>query len=300
MTRTLYLHIGTGKAGSTTLQRYINAMKDPDLGVLPLRSFGTPNAVRLVAACAGPRARPFFVDSRQIMTSEEFINNAYYLWVRATQEVEPAPIKTFVSSSEFLIHKVRGRDIRVMRDHMMGVFDQVKIIVYLREQTSFLRSLWAQSVKGPTKSHLTFAEFIDTIEGRRAHWDYQGLLSAWMDVFGRDAIEACVFDPQAFIGGDLLTDFNARIGARFEGSAQARKDKENVSPASDELDRIRYANHVDLARRLGVEPPPLTAQDTTDPHAYDARILEVVSSSNAWVNQTFFNEAAVKLPVQAT
>ncbi|MEL7278768.1 MAG: hypothetical protein AAFY35_07930 [Pseudomonadota bacterium] len=298
MTRRLYLHIGSGKAGSTTIQRYIHSMDNPALGVLPLRSFGTPNALRLVAACAGPRARPFFVDSRKIMTSEEFINNAYSLWVRATDEVENAPVQNFVSSSEFLIHKVRGRDIRIMRDHMMGVFDEVKIIVYLREQKSFLRSLWAQSVKGPTKSHLTFGEFIDTIEGRRAHWDYQTSLSAWMEVFGRDAIEACVFDRRAFTGGDLLTDFKARLGVPYEVSDGTYQAKENVTPDDDELDRMRYENHIDLARRLGVEPPPQTPGDTLDSAAYDARVLDVVSTGNAWVNVNFLSHASVKLPVR--
>lgn len=299
MTRTLYLHIGSGKAGSTTIQHHVASLKDPALGVLPLRSFGTPNALRLVAACAGPRARPFFVDSRKIMTSEEFINNAYSLWVRTTQEVEAAPVTRFVSSSEFLIHKVRGRDIKVMHTHMTGIFDRIKIIVYLREQKSFLRSLWAQSVKGPTRSHLTFAEFIETLEGRHAHWDYRRLLSKWMEVFGADAVEACVFDPEAFDGGDLLTDFNTRIGAAYRPDPGVGAPKENVTPMAKELDRIRYENHVDLARRLGVEPPARPRSGDMDPEAYDARVLDVVSDSNAWVNETLLADAKVKLPVRA-
>lgn len=300
MTRTLYLHIGSGKAGSTTIQRHINRMGDPSLGVLPLRSFGTPNALRLVAACAGPRARPFFVENRKIMTSEEFINNAYSLWVRATEEVEKTPVQRFVSSSEFLIHKVRGRDIEIMHDHMKGVFDRVKIIVYLREQKSFLRSLWAQSVKGPTKSHLTFGEFIDTLEGRHVHWDYKFSLSAWSEVFGQEAIDACVFDPRAFAGGDLLTDFNARIGARHVPDAHDANEKENVTPSAEELERIRYDNHADLARRLGGPPPAKTREDDLAPEAYDSRIMDVVSDSNAWVNDRFLNGAAVQLPVRAS
>jgi hypothetical protein len=297
MTRTLYLHIGTGKAGSTTIQNQLMFLNEPSHGVLPVSQFGRPNAMRLVAACAGNRGRNFFVERRKVLTEEEYQENAREIWPLAKEEVRSALVDKFVASSEFLVSKVRGRDILFLRGCLYNVFDRVEIIVYLREQISFLRSLWAQTVKGPTKSYLTFGEFIETLDGRAYQWDYSIFLKQWQDVFGADAVQACVFDNAAFYNGDLLSDFFNRIGMSTVPGPREGSGNGNVTPTVEELDQIRHDNLVDFANRLGTPPPEMTPSQSVDDEYYRTMVMDRVSESNKWVNETVLQDQKVKLPV---
>lgn len=132
----LFLHIGTGKAGSTTIQSLLRLMNDPSLGTLPVKAFGYPNAVNLVAASKSTNAKRYFVQKNQTMTEAFFTQNAEELWQIAQLEIAKSPVNRFVASSEFLSSLVRKQDIEFLRDRLLTCFARVEILVIYASRTA--------------------------------------------------------------------------------------------------------------------------------------------------------------------
>lgn len=293
----LFLHIGTGKAGSSTIQDHLRLLEDPALGVLPIRAFGFPNAVNLVAASKSGSAQRFFVQKHQSMTPDFFSKNAEKIWEDTRSEVAISPVRNFVASSEFLSSLVRGDNIAYLRDRLFTCFDRVEIIIYLREQCSYLRSLWGQSVKGPGRSCRSFADFVNDLEKTPHIWDYSLLIRDWQQAFGDASLKVCVFDKLAFHEGDLVSDFCHKINVpRITDGGRVKKRK-NVSPGFEELEAIRRKNIMRNGSIFDRCFASLRPQQTVDQKEYEAHVIRLTSPGNNWINQNLLSSQAVKLPV---
>ena len=296
--RTLYLHVGSNKAGTTSIQHQLRRLVEPEIGVMTVKAFGTPNATRLAAACGGEESHLYFVEQHRIMTEQEFADNARNIWKEAQREILATSCANFVASSEFIGGFVRGRDIAHLKAKLDILFDRVEIIFYLREQFGYFHSFWAQLVKGPSKSIETFDSFLENIEVIKHYWDYETLLKGWCHVFGEDAIKVTVFDPIALHGGDVVADFFHKIGLDHLPIQTEQDSRKNVTPGREELERIRRKN---LTRRnLG-----LTGKDNSgsagrslSQDEYRALVLKHVSAPNHWVNEVMLRDrSSIRLPV---
>ncbi len=296
--RTLYLHAGTGKAGTTSIQYELGQLQDAALDVLPVKAFGFPNATRLAAACGGDAARAYFVNQYNRMTADQFVRNANDIWDRAKTEVSKTDTRAFVASSEFLCALVRGQDIDRLKLNLDAMFNRVEVILYLRDQTEFLRSLWAQQVKGPSRSTETLARFMSDLERRRLYWDYAALLKDWVRVFGQDSVSATVFNPAALHGGDVVHDFFHKIGLGHVPIHPDQEKMKNVSPSMDELEKIRLENLKRKNPEFADADTGADAEAPMSPDAYKAIVLQHVSDGNRWINEAVLRgQSAVTLPV---
>jgi hypothetical protein len=262
---------------------------------MPIKEFGFPNAQLLAAASGGMQAKNYFVTRRNILTEDAFERNATEVWEAAAQEIERAGTTRFVASSEFLVTFVRGPNIALLRDRLSPLFDRVEIIVYLREQVSFLRSLWAQAVTGPMKSCESFDDFILQLANRRYAWDYSLFLKDWSSAFGIEAIKARVFDRKALHNGDVVSDFFHVIGLETLFGDSQEISRQNVTPSWDKVEEIRQENlaqtdpdRSDIAQASG--------KQVTD-EKYQAMVLEMAAEGNRWVNEVILKGQPVKLPV---
>jgi hypothetical protein len=293
--RTLTLHIGTGKAGSTSIQSHINALDPSRCGLRVIRTFGTPHAKFLAMSCRSPIAYSYFVERRGTMTEAEFNENAETIWERTRSEVEASRARRFVASSEFVGSMIRGDDVATLRDRLESLFDRIDVVVYLRDQRAFLRSLWAQSVKGPAKSGQSFDDFMETMDGRRYLWDYSIFLKQWLRVFGCEALKVTVFDPRALHDGDVVADFFHKAGLDAV-PVSLEEERRNVSPSWPELEVLRLRN---LARKgQSAKDGPSAEERSPDPARHELLVLEKVSKGNRWVNETFFDGGPARLPVR--
>ena len=292
ISKKLTLHIGTGKAGSTSIQNSLSFLKDSSIGVLPIQAFGLPNAKFLAMSCRSAAAHRYFVKSHKIMTEDDFENNAKMIWVKAQSEMDLSGVSHFVASSEFIVSMIRGDDIKELRQRLEEIFDQIEIIVYLRDQRTFLRSLWAQSVKGPSKSGVSFRDFLSHIDARRYMWDYSIFLKDWLHVFGEANLKVTVFDPKALYGGDVVSDFFEKAG--LDKTPTNPEKHKNVSPDWSKLEALRIEN---LTRnKPAAAENMIHPEQNVDQDQYEDFVIEKVSEGNHWVNKTFFENQPVKLP----
>ena len=181
--QTLFLHIGRGKSGSSTIQSLAkdHAPFMASAGVhCPLASNGLPNHARLAAALCDPNHDP--------KTLMRF---------RDSLEKSPYP-KVFVSG-EALFSITRDGMARLKR-----LLDgrEIKILAYVRDYPSWLPSVYAQRTKKVTNG-LDFDGYFGSI---RDNVTILPRVERWASAFGWNAMRVRPLDPAVLTGGNLISD----------------------------------------------------------------------------------------------
>ncbi len=308
----LYLHIGTSKAGSTTIQHYLSETDTAAIGLGQLACFGRGNATRLAAATNTSNARNYWVHGRKYMTRAAFEANSVALWDELAQELAQAQCRDFVASSEYLYRHFYAspRSLKRFRDRLLDHFGDVRIILYLRDQRAWLRSFYTQTVIGPEGSTRDYAEFIGQSRQAPARWNYRAAVRMWARLFGRDRMTVIPFDRANFFRNDLIADFLSHISmdlAQQHDVTRPAGTAQNVSPDPREIEAIRQLNALSVAenalparglRFLARKSSGRLAPAPCLPDDHDAEILDLVSKGNAWLNKKYLAQFPVQLPVR--
>ncbi|NRB19372.1 MAG: hypothetical protein HRU33_17825 [Rhodobacteraceae bacterium] len=210
-----FLHIGPGKSGTTTLQKFLSVNRETlrGRGYLvpkspgPLRHFKLLlyefNDKRTVKQPSWKNRNPTPADFRREF-SQQFAD-----------EIRSCGLPKVILSDEGLC-RLNPNEIRRLQSLLSDHFDKITIISYLRRQDDHVTSRYQQVVK-TGGSVLTFSEYL---KGRHPQYLYADLLARWAEVFGREALVPRIFDKQAFFGGSLIADFLSCVGlhdaANFE------------------------------------------------------------------------------------
>ena len=300
----LYLHVGTGKAGSTTIQRFL-ANQRAALPYRQLDAFSIGNAWKIAAAMSDEGNRAYWVERKQVLTAAEHKELRSVFWTNVRREVAGLEASDFVASSEHLYGQLGcDRDaVARLREHLVENFEKVKVLIYFRNQIDFVKSKYAQSVKGFKRSTMSFPKYIENLESLEVPIHYAGRLQVWVDVFGAENVEAVVFDKGNFPNGSLIEDFCMRMGIEYDKDRfSVHEKRENTSPSFSQLNVLRFLNYLPIARTdsrrlLQFLQPILPSRGF--PETYDDLILAMVSEENKWLNRTYFSDMAVKLPENA-
>jgi hypothetical protein len=221
-----FLHIGTEKTGTTTIQHFFarnrsNLLEDGFLypcspgEANPI--IGETNHIKLAAFAMeenkiqNPRNLLGITDSEKVLKfRNEFKNNL-------AQELDKTQAKSVIFSNEHCSSRlVTKEEIERLKNFLEDFFEEIKIIIYLRRQDKFLLSTYSTAVLGGRTE--PFCMPGQTAIERR--YDYWKILSKWEAVFGKDKIVVRVFEREQMLGGDLLKDFsnllNINITERYE------------------------------------------------------------------------------------
>lgn len=202
MRHRLFLHIGTHKTGTTTIQHFLaanrGALRDqqlvyPDLSLSGFK--GTRTHHRLAHAIARRPGTGTPADVRRFFDTLR----------RDLRDGEAAVLST----EAFYRHLLPGADglaydagggatgdplpyVEALHE-CVGAFD-VTVLVMLRRQDLFLESLYAEQVM-----RSNYVAGIDQFVEQRV-WlaDYDARLATWASVFGTGALSVRVFDPASF------------------------------------------------------------------------------------------------------
>jgi len=203
MTRTLLLHIGSHKTGTTSLQVALRqGHKNKSLGSFsylharPRVDFNPLITCNGMGAKMHPTIRwPFF--ERRIADADRrgfgdcIISTEMLFWL-----ANPEPI---------------ARLNQVLRQH----FDQIRVIAYLRRQDTLALSHRKQVVLGRAAYQFYGAQ-LRALPAWRPHmmryFDYATKLSYWEAAFGEQNVTVKRFQERDLIGGDTAQDFYAWAG----------------------------------------------------------------------------------------
>jgi len=199
--RTAILHIGTGKTGTTSIQRALGQNRETlrDKGFAYPESPGHVSHTKLAVflqECAG--AGPGRMQLRAGPTS---------LFMKSLQEeigALPATVHTVIFSSEHLFSRAMEPGVLPqLRAMLATMFDRFRIVVYLRRQDELAISRLSTRLKAGRAPTAVFP----TGERTRSGYDYAAGLGPWVEAFGQEAITARIFARSEMAGGDVVRDF---------------------------------------------------------------------------------------------
>ncbi len=123
----------------------------------------------------------------------------------------------------------------------LGPVKELRIVAYLRRQDKYLQSLYKQTVTGGRRT-----DFETWRNDRSYRGDYLGVVRAWANAFGREAIDIRPYDR----GGrtvDVVDDFVALLGIDDPDlTAKKTRAMHNPSPRREILELLRALNQLDL------------------------------------------------------
>ena len=209
----LFIHIGRGKAGSTTLQSMTRDNRDW------FRARGT------ICPDIGHPTNNFVQLRDELNNSGKESPRAAWL---AGLAREHAGENVFVSSEFFL--PMRYRCVERLRTMLDGI--DVRIVCYIRPYPDWSVSLYTQRLKkGDTTA--TFEQFF---RQSLAQLSVVSQLASWAKLFGWSAVRVRSTDKASLEGGDLVADLCSALG--IADVPPAVKDQ-NLSPAWPELEFMR-------------------------------------------------------------
>lgn len=231
----LYIHIGTHKAGSTTIQETLEK-ESSRLAKEGIYYFGRFFGLSRIM--------------REMMEYDvELVNNFKTEVERELKESQSIAPHTYVISNEkFSGHKLFAyKNAPVIAKTLHEVFEpynfDIKIVVYIRRQDKYLESMYVQKIK--SLASYTFDEFLNTIEDIHAyHWDT--FLDVFSNVFGKENVIVRGFDKKYLPEkNSLIQNFGSIIGSSYL-EKYSKGTVINRGYSRDVLEVARHANkHLD-------------------------------------------------------
>lgn len=213
----LFLHIGTEKTGTTSIQSTLRLNQDK------LRTEGIlfPSAPLLGANHSGFVYSFLDLDTMlarlRMVGAGEFVgifkSNPHYILDMLSKQIEESGCHTVIISSE-LLHSVISteEEIKKIQEWAKKEFDEITVICYLRRQVDLAISAFSTRLKegGEVNAMIPqmFANFIDHIMTEKEFTDYinyRKMLDQWSRYFPN--IICHEFSQDTLIDGDVVKDF---------------------------------------------------------------------------------------------
>ncbi|MEP3347586.1 MAG: hypothetical protein ABJN34_04385 [Litoreibacter sp.] len=186
----IWLHIGSPKTGTTSLQNFLNDNADT------LRNSGRLNFMTTGRA---------HIAHNQLAASAR-TGNATKLMEEMLREADKTPDMTQVASSEMLFNLHTARKLSNAAPEEFK--QRIKVICYIRRQDSYLEALYKQLLKN-SRIPPDRQAFLDDAK-RRLH--YLNTFNTYADMFGEENVIVRPFGPKWLVDGDVVRDFAHYLG----------------------------------------------------------------------------------------
>ncbi len=211
--KTIYLHIGKPKTGTTTIQNFLALNGD----LLKENNFYYPcdnersyihDFQHVPLTCAISKKPIWQVVRKKPDMSDKLFEDLQ-------EDVNKANCDNVIISSEYFSHVVTfSRDnIRTLKQKLDFYFPEykVKIIIYIRRQDDYFVSGISEGLKYGNNGEISLENAY-----KYASFRTYELLEVYAEQFGAENITARPFDRVQFVDNDLLADFLDVIGISFD------------------------------------------------------------------------------------
>lgn len=237
----IYLHIGTGKTGTSTIQNALHAHRKElrekysvdyaDVSITSIEHFGETIVAHypLVEVIKSRNERAL----RKVL---DYINKSN--------------CRSIVFSCESLYHNLNRNDIEWLDNGLLG--NEVFVICYVRRQDLYIESAYRQQVKvGEFK--MRFEDFVKRHTQSRflneVHANYYRMIGVWASIFGKKNVTVRPFDKKIFRNGSLLDDFSHILGVDDTFLSKNMKNETNQTLPSELINIIRLCNSYQVVPR---------------------------------------------------
>lgn len=241
-----FLHIGTVKTGTTSIQRFLQDNKNE----LKKHKFYYPQSI--LYKKENPQHIFLHHIANKIYEKNSPNNFSKYLdserIIRTLkQEIEKNKDKTFIFSSEcisfFLDIEEKIKALKLFLNYLG--FDDIKIILYLRNQADLMVSLSSEDLK---RGLIKTSYEIKPKEHEHIYtFDYDILCSRYSDIFGKENFIPRIFQKDDFFKEDLIKDFLHILGIKDYDFIFPKNKNESLNLLGFEFLSIfnKYNNNMD-------------------------------------------------------
>lgn len=216
--RTLYLHIGFHKTGSSSLQLalYNNRSNLLDVGweFLSLDKLGNSSSFIKIKGS----------ESMEYEVSSDFDG----FLGKSTQD------NVIVSGEHFSLLN-NEEEISKLKETILCYFDKVVIIVYLRRQDKLALSFKQQAAKCSVPKLMlssclcghSASALPELTDDLKKYLDFESKIKIWCNIFGKESVSLRLFEKNNLIDGDICSDFPRIINLPY--SLESIRVNEGVS-----------------------------------------------------------------------
>jgi hypothetical protein len=224
--KTLYIHIGDAKTGSSTIQQFLTAKRNEHLDL----GFDYIRIGLLANQGIAQHELAFAVNKDKV----DFHSKKAQLYDKLNELIINSSCNNFIISSEGFCSLRSIEEVTELK-RLLPSQVRVKIIIYLRRPDTWIESWYAQVVKNIPFTSATFDEFLS----RHQEPAFKVLLN-YAKIFSCKDILVRAFDNKAFFKNNLISDFCNELGLPIVN--EVKLNDENVSPNSDCIQTLRLLN----------------------------------------------------------
>lgn len=226
-----YLHIGTEKTGTTSIQHYLAANREAlrGAGYLYPTSLNSPNHMALARYAldddrVGDLRKTIGVEGAKAV---ERYRDRIAKSLREEIAEEPQP-HTLVLSNEHCHSQLTSEsEVARLAELLKSIARQITVIVYLRPQHELALSKFSTHIKMGGRGVNPFPK---TRDGLPPYYDYEALTDRWASQFGPENLQVRLFERSSMPNGSLLDDISAVIGLDSSSLVAPPKQNESLSP----------------------------------------------------------------------
>ncbi len=237
--KTLYVHIGTPKTGSTAIRKFCWENRE----ILRKYGYHFPDMREVCPEITVGRNGYFLIDvSDEGNHAGAERKNRY----RAGMEIIAKLFDTYdniILSDEHIYrstHKVRKTLWKELKADGERHGFQVKIIVYLRRQDFYVESFWKQNVKR-RRIVTTWDEYVSRLP-KSFQLDYYEKLESIAAVLGKENVIVRRFQRGSFFAGSIYADFLHAVGLEITGEYMISEETENPGLKGNAHEILRIIN----------------------------------------------------------
>jgi hypothetical protein len=240
--KTIYLHIGIHKTGTTSIQYYL---KKNEKRLLEQSNILYPFSGRRNLASRAHHflAWYFFTGgsdycewSKQVQIAGATKDVFWQEWQNVLKEIEESGSqKTVISSEGFSSYVKDEREIRELQV-LLKRYD-VYIVIYIRRQDEFFISRYCQAIKtGETRKFESWYKESGSLSLAK---DYYSFLKKWESCFGKDRLIIRNYNDQD-VREDVVSDFCSIVG--IPNQKENKNYNLNITPNVKSLRIIKSLN----------------------------------------------------------
>lgn len=237
--KTLYVHIGTPKTGSTAIRKFCWENRE----VFRKSGYNFPDMREVCPGITVGRNGYFLIDVSDGPGHAESEGKNRY---RTGMDIVGKLFDTYdniILSDEHIYrstHKVRETLWEELKEDGNRYGFQVKIIVYLRRQDSYVESFWKQNVKR-RRIVTTWDEYVSRLP-QSFQLDYYEKLESIAAVLGKENVIVRRFQRGTFFGGSIYADFLHAVGLEMTGEYTVSEETENPGLKGSAHEILRIIN----------------------------------------------------------
>lgn len=269
--KSLYLHIGTEKTGTTSIQSFMfaNQVKLQEHGVLYPKTFKLSNHVPICVAFQDVNLNSELYSVVGAGLTEESIRDYKIEMLNSLEkEILASDCEVVVISNEHLHSRFTNTDeIKRLYDWCSKLFEKITLVCYIRKQSDLALSYFSTLIKTGNAPENVFPKF----EKIPHYYDYKKLLDNWSGVFGN--VECSVFSKKTLFKGDVVTDFLNKIDM-----FQFRESFNDVAVSNQSLDN----NSLFLLKELNKDFPLIVNGKFNLERRHLVELFELSSMNNSF------------------